>query len=298
MSHPALATSTMASAICDTVITLSHCEVARPALVDRLLSLRSVRTSVRASRSAGANPTSRPLTTSPPSAKRSTRQANRTREPLSHIFLHGHGLEIGALNNPLSVPSNAKTKFVDRLPTEELKKLYIDVDPKSIRHVDIVTDGETLKDVPDNSEDFVIANHMIEHCEDPIGTMRHMLRVLKVGGIFFMTLPDKRFTFDKNREVHSFDHVKRDFLEGPQISRKQHYIEWLRDVEGIKDENEIESRANKLAAERANIHFHAWDEAAMMEMLARMQSELGFKVDVEIMSRTGLEVIFVMRKTG
>jgi len=30
----------------------------------------------------------------------------------------------------------------------------------------------------------------------------------------------------------------------------------------------------------------------MMEMLARMQSELGFQFDVETMSRTGLEVIF------
>lgn len=225
------------------------------------------------------------------------RKTNLTREPLSYIFLRGTGIEIGALNNPLAVPSSAKTKFVDRLPTEELKKLYIDVDPKGIRKVDIVTDGETLKDVPDNSEDFVIANHMIEHCEDPIGTMRHMFRVLKVGGIFFMTLPDKRFTFDKKREVHSFDHVKRDFIEGPQTSRLGHYIEWLRDVENIKDKQEIETRAQKLCDERANIHFHAWDEAAMMEMLARMQSELGFKFDVEVMSRTGLEVIFVMRKT-
>ena len=226
------------------------------------------------------------------------RKTNLTREPLSYIFLKGHGLEVGALNNPLPVSANAKTKFVDRLTTEELKKLYIDVDPRGIRHVDIVTDGETLQGVPDNSEDFVIANHMIEHCEDPIGTMRHMLRVLKVGGIFFMTLPDKRFTFDEKRQVHSFEHVKRDYLEGPENSRLSHYVEWLRDVEGVQDENEVNRRAAKLNEERANIHFHAWDEAAMMEMLARMQRELGFKFDVEVMSRTGLEVIFVIRKTG
>lgn len=226
------------------------------------------------------------------------RRTNLTREPLSHIFLRGHGLEIGALNNPLSVPSGAKTRFVDRLPTEELKKLYIDIDPRGIRYVDIITDGETLSGVPDNSEDFVIANHMVEHCEDPIGTIRHMLRVLKVGGIFFMTLPDKRFTFDVKREVHTFEHFKRDYLEGPHVSRAEHYVEWLRDVEGLTDEKEIKRRSLGLFEERANIHFHAWDEAAMMEMLARMQSELGFRFDVEVMSRTGIEVIFVIRKTG
>jgi SAM-dependent methyltransferase len=227
-----------------------------------------------------------------------SRHTNLSREPLSHIFLRGHGLEIGALNNPMSVPSGTTVRYVDRLPKEKLVELYLDVDPRQIRPVDIVTEGETLSGVPDDSEDFVIANHMIEHCEDPIGTIRHMLRVLKVGGIFYMTLPDKRFTFDAKRPVTPFDHVKRDYLEGPQTSRHSQYVEWLRDVEGLTDAAEIEKRADGLVAERANIHFHAWDEAAMMEMLARMQSELGFQFDVEVMSRTGLEVIFVMRKTG
>ncbi len=228
----------------------------------------------------------------------SARHTNLSREPLSHIFLHGNGLEIGALNNPMSLPAGAKVRYVDRLPKDELVALYVDVDPKQIRDVDIVTEGETLKGVPDDSEDFVIANHMVEHCEDPIGTIRHMLRVLKVGGIFYMTLPDKRFTFDIKRPVTPFEHVKRDYLEGPETSRRAQYVEWLRHVEGLTDEVDILKRADELLKERANIHFHAWDEAAMMEMLARMQSELGFQFDVEVMSRTGLEVIFVMRKTG
>lgn len=226
------------------------------------------------------------------------RRTNLTREPLSHLFLRGHGLEIGALNNPMAAPAAAKVRYVDRLPKEQLARLYVDIDANKIRPVDIVTEGETLDGVPDGSEDFVIANHMVEHCEDPIGTIRHMLRVLKIGGILFMTLPDKRFTFDKNRPVTPFEHVKRDYLEGPEGSRHAQYVEWLRDVEKVSDQAEIQSRAKDLVRERANIHFHAWDEAAMMEMLARMQSELGFKFDVEAMSRTGIEVIFVIRKTG
>ena len=56
-SQPAPATSMIASAISATVMTLSQRAVLRPPLVDRLLSFSSVRTSVRASRSAGAKPT-------------------------------------------------------------------------------------------------------------------------------------------------------------------------------------------------------------------------------------------------
>ena len=77
-ANPAPATSTIASAISTTVITLSQRAVPRPPLVDRVLSLISVRTSVPASRSAGANPTSRPLTTSAPSTNSSTRPSNVT----------------------------------------------------------------------------------------------------------------------------------------------------------------------------------------------------------------------------
>ena len=68
----------IASAISATVITLSQRAVARPPLVDRLLSLISVLTSVRASRIAGAKPTSRPVTTSAASANSSTRPSNVT----------------------------------------------------------------------------------------------------------------------------------------------------------------------------------------------------------------------------
>jgi SAM-dependent methyltransferase len=198
----------------------------------------------------------------------------------------------------MPVGPGARVSYVDRLPREELVKLYVDVDPQGILPVDIVTDGESLPGVADDSQDFVIANHMVEHCEDPIGTLRHMLRVLKVGGVLYLTLPDKRFTFDHDRPVTSFEHVRDDYLQGPIGSRHGHYVDWLIHVERVQSQGEIEERARGLGAERANIHFHAWDQAAVMEMLARMQRELGFMFDVEVMSRTGLEVIFVMRKTG
>ena len=77
-SQPAPATSMIASAISITVITLSQRAVPRPPLVERVLSFISVRTSVPASRSAGANPTSAALTTSVASANSSTRVSKAT----------------------------------------------------------------------------------------------------------------------------------------------------------------------------------------------------------------------------
>ena len=60
---------------------------------------------------------------------------------------------------------------------------------------------ESLATIPDGSQDFVIADHFIEHCQDPISALTIHFRVLKTGGILYMAVPDKRFTFDKDRPV-------------------------------------------------------------------------------------------------
>ncbi len=55
--------------------------------------------------------------------------------------------------------------------------------------VDVVDDGESLQDhLPDVSADFIIANHFIEHTQDPLGTLAAYLRVLRTGGVLY--LPD------------------------------------------------------------------------------------------------------------
>ena len=38
-------------------------------------------------------------------------------------WLHGEGIEIGALHNPLEVPAGARVTYVDHLPVERLREL-------------------------------------------------------------------------------------------------------------------------------------------------------------------------------
>jgi ubiquinone/menaquinone biosynthesis C-methylase UbiE len=45
----------------------------------------------------------------------------------------------------------------------------------------VVDDGARLASFADGSLDFVVANHMLEHAEDPIAALKHQLRVLKPG---------------------------------------------------------------------------------------------------------------------
>jgi predicted SAM-dependent methyltransferase len=61
--------------------------------------------------------------------------------------------------------------------------------------------------------------HVVEHLEDPIGALKHMLRVTRPGGIVLLTLPDGRHRFDARRARTTVEHLLRDHEEGPHASR-------------------------------------------------------------------------------
>ena len=59
---------------------------------------------------------------------------------------------------------------------------------------------------------FIEVNHMLEHCENPLGTINAHLQRLKVGGVCFHSIPDKRFSFDCDN-YGNFEAVHETFSE-------------------------------------------------------------------------------------
>src|SRR5881396_3838492 len=123
----------------------------------------------------------------------------RTRDVIGAVYLRGHGVEIGAAHQALNVPSSARVTYVDRMSADDLRKTYPELGDLPLAHVNIIDNGETLTSIGDGTQDFVIANHFLEHCENPIQTLQSLFRVTKPGGIVFMAIPDKRYTFDVDR---------------------------------------------------------------------------------------------------
>jgi SAM-dependent methyltransferase len=149
------------------------------------------------------------------------------------MYLRGEGIKIGALHNPLLLPQSAKIKYVDRMSLPDLRKQYPELGSKELVDVDILDDGELLATIKDSTQDFVIANQFLEHCQNPIGAIRNMLRVLKEGGVLYLSIPDKRYSFDADRPVTSIEHLLKDYQEGPEWSKKQHFEEWIRYIDKI-----------------------------------------------------------------
>ncbi len=116
---------------------------------------------------------------------------------LAHHYLDGLvGLEIGgSAHNPFSL----NTLNVDY--TDDYSTIYKQAEITvcgTYMKVDIVAPGDDLP-FKDNTVDFVVSSHVIEHFYDPIKAVKEWLRVVKPGGYVFIIAPHKERTFDRDR---------------------------------------------------------------------------------------------------
>ena len=219
------------------------------------------------------------------------------RELVARLYLSGDGLEIGGLNAPLRLPSGAQARYVDRLSTAELRETYPEGPGFHLVEVDIVDDGERLASIPEGSQDFIVANHFLEHCEDPIRTIQTLASRVVPGGVLYMAVPDADFTFDAKRPSTPFAHILADHSAGPEQSRVSHYEEWVTLVEGYADEAAVERRRTLMDMDYS-IHFHVWRMHDLLDFFARAIDETGVPLSFELAMRNGAEVICVIRSVS
>lgn len=222
------------------------------------------------------------------------------RSELAARLLQGEGLEIGPLHQPLAMPPQARVRYVDRMLTPDLRREYPELADWDLTDVDVVDDGEQLATIAAESQDFIIANHFLEHTENPIRTIETHLGKLKPGGILFYAVPDKRFTFDFRREVTPLEHMVADYEHGPERSRAEHYDQWARLVFPKEGESEVgaDARARKLEEQAYSIHMHVWTQAEFLRLILACRERFEEAFDIEAAAKVGIEFIVVLRKSG
>jgi SAM-dependent methyltransferase len=217
------------------------------------------------------------------------------RRELAARFLAGSGLEIGALQRQLEVPEHCSVTYVDRMSLSELLVHYPELRGQPIQAPDLIEDGETLASIGAGSQDFVVANHFLEHCENPIQTILNMTRVLKEDGILYMAVPDKRFTFDVDRPVTRYSVLAETFETGRRRDRETLYSEWAALVNHVAPAD-VASAAENLLRACYSIHFNVWALQDLLEFLGACRLEIGVPFELEWVVSSENEVIVILSK--
>lgn len=221
----------------------------------------------------------------------------RCRRAIAEKFLVGNGIEVGAGDRPFPVPEHLRVSYGDVRSGNQLKQYF---NGEAVI-TGAVINAQTFAGIADDSLDFVISAHVIEHLRDPIGSIVNALRVLRPGGIHLLVVPDMRFTFDRRRPETSVEHLLADYGDGGAGTCRQAYEEHLRyvhpELTGEEySEEEIQWQAGESVKswQEFDVHFHAWTREGF-ERLCEATAKLAPFSIAEVSSIVN-ENIFVLRK--
>jgi SAM-dependent methyltransferase len=153
---------------------------------------------------------------------------NFKRSSLADKYLNGlKGIEIGgSAHNQFGLD----TINVDY--TEDINTVFKQEEIKltgEYLKVDVEAPGDNLP-FEDESVDFVISSHVLEHFWDPIKAIKEWMRVVKTSGYVFMIVPHKDRTFDKDRPrtlLRELVDRHDGSIEAPEIDLHSHYSVWI-----------------------------------------------------------------------
>lgn len=188
--------------------------------------------------------------------------------------LRGMGLEVGAGASPFPVPLRCRVLFGDRLSHEELvAQLYPGQREFELVCPDVITNFDSFDGIADESLDFIIGCHVIEHVSNPIGTLVNAHRKLRSGGVLVLVVPDSSRTFDRDRPLTSLDHLKLDYLAPDPTRDRQHYEEFYR-LAFKTPEAELHQKVENEYARRGDLHMHVWSYESFGEVVSYVDRNL------------------------
>lgn len=203
------------------------------------------------------------------------------------IVSHGSGLEIGGpslifqkknilpIYNHINCLDNCN--FSHRTVWEGgiHKGLTYDYSKQHGPGQQFLLEATDLHKIKNDSYDFLLSSHMIEHTANPIKALKEWIRIVKTEGYLIVLIPHKDGTFDHNRPTTSLDHLIQDYKNDIDEGDLTHLDEIL----SLHDlELDPEAGTHAQFAKRAKnnydnrcLHHHVFDSSLAFHLFDYMQ---------------------------
>ena len=186
-----------------------------------------------------------------------------------YALLSGRGIDIGALHEPAPLPASCQVRYVDAMTREEAIVNFPEIDHAALVEPEFICNLD-VDPLPfaSNSEDFVVLSHVIEHVANPVRVVKEIFRVLKPGGRALIAAPDKRFTFDRTRDITTTASLLEDYRQNRTFVPEERYLDFLRHTGAHVFAEPPENLPDHLRRARLRRdHCNVWDTATFQEFL-------------------------------
>ena len=150
--------------------------------------------------------------------------------------------------------------------------------PMKNNGLNFIREATDLHGLPDNSYDFILSSHSLEHTANPVGALKEWMRVANPGGSFIIILPHYRHTFDHRRKPTPVSHMVADYEQRTEETDQTHVQEVLELHDLFRDPQagtpeQFRSRSLNNFKNRC-IHHHVFDEVNSRELLQTVGLEV------------------------
>jgi hypothetical protein len=119
---------------------------------------------------------------------------------------------------------------------------------------------------------------------NPVAALFEWARAVRHGGILYLVVPDRRYTFDHTRDLTPPEHLMEDFARGTTFTDGTHIsdyldrLDWTRwNPDGTPEQNEAKREELRRAytaavasGQEINIHFHVFEPTNLSALVGMM----------------------------
>jgi SAM-dependent methyltransferase len=195
---------------------------------------------------------------------------------LAHKYLDGlKGIEIGgSAHNPFGLDT-INVDYTDAIDTV-FKQAEIKLCGEALK-VDIVAEANNLP-FRDETKDFIINSHLIEHLFDPISAIKEWLRVIKKGGYIFIICPHKDRIDGENRNNTTIRELIR------------RHLGLIKPEEVVFEDGYTHSSVTGLPLNERG-HFNVWDTEAFLSFCRYLELDVVDWQDVDDKVGNGFTIV-------
>ena len=146
--------------------------------------------------------------------------------------------------------------------------------PRKVPGKTIFSEGSNLRMIADNTYEFVLSCHNLEHFANPVKALKEWQRIACPAGALVLVLPDHSMTFDHRRKLTSVAHMMDDFDRDMQEDDLTHLPEILLKHDLTRDPGagtleQFRERSLRNFENRC-LHHHVFDENNIRDLLCAL----------------------------